>query len=117
VTRAKQPGWLVACAGAGHPAALYGGSMSLVEIRREGKMTKLRLGSLWLCFSYDEPIAFERIGAPCVVRDLKYSHTTSRHIASIDGGSPEARARRLSDEEFFYRLEQALRDAMFASQT
>lgn len=66
-----------------------------------------RLGNLEVFFSYATPVAFRHKGK-LVVRENDWRHTTSGHLATIDGGSNEAKAQRISGEDF----EKALLAAM-----
>lgn len=69
------------------------------------------IAGLTVYYSYAEPIAFRAPGGRLVVCRNEWSVTTGKHITQTDGGSKEARARRLSGEEFT----EALRAAMQAA--
>lgn len=62
--------------------------------------TKINVGALTVWFSYETPIAFKVDGQPRVVQENIWSATTGKHLNSIDGGSKEAKAKRVSSVEF-----------------
>lgn len=70
------------------------------------------LGSVILYFSYNTPIGFEdnREGTVRrqIVRENEWGPTTGKHLNRIDGGSKEAKAQRVSSEEFTERLNELL---------
>jgi hypothetical protein len=64
---------------------------------------------LTVWYSYQTPIAFvDPKTGRTVARVNDWSTTTGRHITQADGGSKEAKARRLSGDDF----ERALKEAM-----
>lgn len=70
------------------------------------------LGDIALYFSYDTPIGVEEYREGTVrrqiVRKNEWGPTTGKHLNRIDGGSEEAKARRVSSEEFTERLNELL---------
>lgn len=70
------------------------------------------LGNVIIYFSYNTPIGFEdtREGTVkrLIVRENVWGPTTRKHLNKIDGGSKEAKARRVSSEEFTERLNELL---------
>lgn len=68
---------------------------------------RVTMGSLTVWFSYDTPVAFAWEGA-IVVRENPWGPTTGKHLTLIDGGSKEAKKRRVSGEVFEDALEKAL---------
>jgi len=69
---------------------------------------RVELGNLILYFSYDTVIAFKDGCRAHLLRQNDWSTTTGKHLNWIDGGSKEAKARRLSGEEFERELTKAL---------
>jgi hypothetical protein len=64
---------------------------------------------LTVFYSYQTPIAFiDPQTGRCVARVNDWSTTTGGHISKADGGTKEAKARRLSGDDF----ERALKAAM-----
>lgn len=64
-------------------------------------MTKVNIGTTTVWFSYETPIAFMHgTRNTLVVRENIWSTTTGKHLNSIDGGGKEAKARRVSSDEF-----------------
>jgi hypothetical protein len=60
-------------------------------------------------FSYRTLVAASGPGVGgLIVRENDWGPTTGKHLNWIDGGSAEAKARRLSEEEFNARLEEVL---------
>jgi len=74
--------------------------MQLPEIEFDGKLTRVDIGDLTIWYSYLTPIAFSVIGSELVIRENEWKQTTGKHLNSIDGGSAEAKSRRMSGEEF-----------------
>lgn len=72
----------------------YGDSASA---QNNAKM--VAVGPVKYYFSYETLVAVESPDG-FFVRQNDWSTTTGRHINSIDGGSKEAKARRLTAEEF-----------------
>ena len=62
--------------------------------------TVVEVGDVRVWFSYTTPIAFRKVGQPLVVRENTWGPTTGKHLNRVDGGSGEAKARRVSSEEF-----------------
>ena len=67
--------------------------------------TKINIGTITVWFSYDTPIAFRESGER-VVRENIWSTTTGNHLNAIDGGTKEAKARRVSSDEFNRALDE-----------
>ena len=67
--------------------------------------TKINIGMITVWFSYDTPIAFRASGER-VVRENIWSTTTGKHLNAIDGGSREAKANRVSSDEFNRALDE-----------
>lgn len=61
--------------------------------------TCFTVGNLQVFFSYSTPVAFQH-NDRLVVRENDWSRTTGGHMNTIDGGSKEAKARRISGPEF-----------------
>jgi len=59
---------------------------------------RINLGNLTLYFSYETLVAIYDNGLKVI--ENCWGPTTGKHINAIDGGSIEARARRLSADEF-----------------
>ena len=68
--------------------------------------TKINVGTTTVWFSYNTPIAFQVDGQPRVVRENVWKNTTGRHLNSIDGGTKEAKERRVSSDEFNRALDE-----------
>jgi hypothetical protein len=51
-------------------------------------------------FSYDTLVAVETAQGPVVVSENAWSTTSGKHINAIDGGTKEAKAKRLSRVDF-----------------
>tara|TARA_R110002096_G_C14179312_1_gene686728 strand:+ start:90 stop:371 length:282 start_codon:yes stop_codon:yes gene_type:complete len=73
------------------------------QLKVDKKLSELRIGDSVIWFSYETPIAFKR-GIQEFTRVNDWSSTTGRHLNSIDGGSPSAKARRISGDEFLKKL-------------
>ena len=72
-----------------------------IEIEQiKPNFTKVNIGTVMVWFSYETPIAFKVDGQPRVVRENVWSTTTGKHLNSIDGGTKEAKAHRVSSVEF-----------------
>lgn len=73
----------------------------------------LRLGTRQLYFSYDTIVAFNGTNSKgksfdCVHTN-DWGNTTGKHLNWIDGGSKEAKAKRLNDGEFQKQLTEFLK--------
>ena len=80
-----------------------------VKLNKLGaNFTCVDLGDLSVWFSYETPIAFEVYGQPRVVRENIWGFTTGKHLNAIDGGDKEAKARRVSSDEFNRALVEGL---------
>ena len=80
-----------------------------VKLNKLGaNFTCVDLGDLSVWFSYETPIAFEVYGQPRVVRENIWGPTTGKHLNAIDGGDKEAKARRVSSDEFNRALVEGL---------
>ena len=78
-------------------------------VRSSRIFTKVEMHHIDLWFSYDTLVAFlhdhPNEGVALVVMQNQWGSTTGRHINMIDGGTAEARARRVGRAEFVKRLE------------
>ena len=78
-----------------------------IEIEQiKPNFTKVNIGTVMVWFSYDTPIAFKVYGQPRVVRENIWSTTTGKHLNWIDGGTKEAKANRVSSDEFDRALDE-----------
>lgn len=66
------------------------------------------LGDIVVYFSYSTPIAYRDWTDGLVVSVNEWQTTTGKHLNWIDGGSPNARAKRLPRPEFEAKLAAAL---------
>lgn len=72
------------------------------------------LGAVRVYFSYKTPVAYStteadlQTGLRLVVRVNDWSNTTGKHLNAIDGGSKEAKARRVPGDVFETRLRAVL---------
>lgn len=78
-------------------------NIGIEQIR--SNFTKINVGTVTVWFSYDIPIAFRASGER-VVRENIWSTTTGKHLNAIDGGTKEAKARRVSSDEFDRALDE-----------
>jgi hypothetical protein len=67
-------------------------------------LTRVDVGDLTLWFSYETPVAYLAPGEERQVSENVWSATTSRHLNDIDGGTKEAKARRVPHTLFTHRL-------------
>ena len=75
--------------------------------RIKPNLTKVNIGTITVWFSYNTPIAFKNgTWSTLVVRENVWSTTTGKHLNYIDGGDKEAKARRVSSDEFNRALEE-----------
>lgn len=79
---------------------------NLPTLRRKLNYTEIEIAGQELYFSYDTLIAFRGENGRIIVRRNDWGPTTGKHLNSIDGGSKEAQAARLSGDDF----EQAYRN-------
>lgn len=80
-------------------------NVSVFNYDSRGTRSKgVRVGNLTLWFSYETCIAFELNGKR-TVRENSWGPTTGHHLASIDGGSKEAKKARLNGPAFEKALE------------
>ena len=70
-----------------------------------GHTLELRIGSLWLMFSYDTIVAFND-GAGLKVCQNTWGATTGKHLNWIDGGDKK---NRLPRKEFLRQLQEVLK--------
>lgn len=61
-------------------------------------------------FSYNTAVAVENARMNLTVHENNWSTTTGKHLNRIDGGDKEAKARRVSADDFKTILALALRD-------
>lgn len=69
-------------------------------------LTEVELGEFSIVFSYEEPIAFYTHEGGWTVSENIWSPTTGKHLNEMDGGSKEAKAKRLPHEGFTMKLAQ-----------
>lgn len=76
--------------------------MNLPSIEKScnNKLTIVTIGEDRYAFSYETCVGFDRDRQGWVVRQNEWGPTTSRHLAELDGGSKEARARRITADQF-----------------
>jgi hypothetical protein len=73
----------------------------------------VEIGSLTLHFSYRTVIAFDA-GDGLVVRQNDWATTTGKHLNAIDGGSADAKARRIPGREFEAQLQEIVGRVSFS---
>lgn len=71
-------------------------------------MLKATVDSLTVWFSYETPVAFQVADGLVVVRQNDWGVTTGKHLSWIDGGSKDAKAKRVSSDVFTSLYQQAL---------
>lgn len=64
-----------------------------------GKMNTVTIGELRITFSYSTVIHVAD-AQDSIIRDNAWGPTTGKHLNSLDGGSKDAKAKRLDAEEF-----------------
>ena len=64
---------------------------------------KIEVGSLWVWFSYETPVAYNA-NSGLVVRENDWSTTTGKHLNWIDGGDKDAKKARISGKQFEQQL-------------
>lgn len=57
-------------------------------------------------FSYETLVAVEPEQGGLIIRQNDWSNTTGKHLNAIDGGSKEAKAKRLPAEQFLEAIKQ-----------
>ena len=72
----------------------------------EENFTVVEVGDVRVWFSYETPIAFRKVGEPLVVCENIWGPTTGKHLNRVDGGDKEAKAHRVSSDEFKRALEE-----------
>ncbi len=65
----------------------------------EGNAKKVSIAGTSFFFSYDTLVAVRDLNGTKVLKNT-FSNTTAKHLNAIDGGSKEAKASRLNDDEF-----------------
>lgn len=65
----------------------------------EGNAKKVSIAGTSFFFSYDTLVAVRDMNGLKVLKNT-FSTTTSKHLNAIDGGSKEAKASRMNDDEF-----------------
>lgn len=68
----------------------------------------VEVGPVTLHFSYQTVIAFSTGETPLTVRENDWGPTTGKHLNRVDGGSADAKARRLPSLAFTQALRAAL---------
>jgi len=82
-----------------------------MDVSLKAIKTNLRtvtLGDVTVWFSYETPIAVLAPALGTVVRQNEWTGITGGHMSLIDGGTAEARKKRVSKEAFDMSLRQAL---------
>lgn len=74
--------------------------MTLPTCESKSNFTTIDIGQFCFYFSYRTLIAFYVVGNGYTVRSNRWGPTTGKHLNSVDGGSNEAKARRLETEVF-----------------
>jgi len=74
--------------------------MSVELINLGANFHMVDLGKVCVWFSYETPVAFKADKFPTIVRENVWGTTTGRHLNRVDGGDKEAKARRVSSEDF-----------------
>ena len=69
-------------------------------------LTRVLFNDVIVWFSYETPIAFKVDGQPRVVRENMWGPTTGKHLNLADGGTKEAKAHRVSSDEFDRALDE-----------
>ena len=79
-----------------------------IEIEQiKPNFTKINIGTTTVWFSYETPIAFKNgTWSTLVVRENVWGTTTGKHLNWIDGGTKEAKANRVSSDEFDRALDE-----------
>ena len=79
-----------------------------IEIEQiKPNFTKINVGALTVWFSYETPIAFKNgTWSTLVVSENVWGPTTGKHLNYIDGGTKEAKANRVSSEDFNRALDE-----------
>ena len=57
-------------------------------------------------FSYETLIAVEPLNSALIIRQNDWGPTTGKHLNAVDGGSKEAKAKRLSSDDFMVAIKQ-----------
>lgn len=65
----------------------------------EGNAKKVSIAGTSFFFSYDTLVAVRDMNGLKVLKNT-FSTTTAKHLNAIDGGSKEAKASRMNDDEF-----------------
>ena len=79
---------------------MYNKAVELFSYDKRGtNSTGVSVGGLDLYFSYKTVVAFRHNGS-LTVRENSWGPTTGHHLSSIDGGTKEAKAKRLGAEAF-----------------
>ena len=74
--------------------------MSVELINLGANFHMVDLGKVCVWFSYETPVAFKEDKFHTIVRENVWGPTTGKHLNYIDGGDKEAKARRVSSEDF-----------------
>lgn len=70
-------------------------------------LTTVQVGDTTVWFSYTTPVAFSNTKTGLIVRQNEWSTTTGKHLNYIDGGTPEAKKKRVDRETFQKKLSEA----------
>lgn len=73
-----------------------------------GNFTQVKIGDLTVYYSYSVPIAFQAPNSAVVARANEWSVTTGGHLSKADGGTKEAKKRRLPGPEWEKRFKAEL---------
>ena len=82
--------------------------MSTIQLGTIGPVTYITVAAYCFYFSYQTCVAYEAPGEGRVVSENVWSRTTGAHLTAIDGGSKEAKAKRVKHDEFERRLQAVL---------
>lgn len=71
-------------------------------------LTLVRIGDLSVFFSYKTPVAYQHVTGHRATSQNEWSNTTGKHLNSIDGGTAEAKAKRIPHAKFLEYLASVL---------
>jgi hypothetical protein len=83
--------------------------MSMPRIDRIApNFTRVEIGEVTVWFSYETPVAYQDSAALPRVVNNDWSTTTGKHLATIDGGTDQAKMHRLAPAAFEAQLSKRL---------
>jgi hypothetical protein len=86
--------------------------MTAIELHApQPNFTRVVIGDLGLYWSYTTLVAIRFGGEVPVVRRNEWGMTTGRHLNNIDGGSKDAQALRVGEDEFEQAVQARLEKA------